>query len=213
MFRSPAEYTQWFESHLQTTGRDRTYREEALQHKGIFKQFYEELFPLYSLLKLKQKQWRKSRFRNVLGNQSYDVEVKGNALAYLEIATTDFDEGELFRWREFLANGYVSAIGRITRDNKGRMDRIEDEARPHNVLVQESVAAITARMNDKSAKSGYPRDTGLVVYYDDYKVRYEEEDYNLLRSTVEGLKCTWTTTFVSVFLVGPRGEVLIESKK
>ena len=118
IFRRPSEYIHWFESHLETTGRERVYREEALQHKGVFKRFYEELFPLYSLLKHKQHTWDGFRLRNVLGNQSYDVEIENNRMAYLEIGTTEFDEVELFRMQEFLDKGSVSLSGKVVRDKR-----------------------------------------------------------------------------------------------
>lgn len=212
IFRRPSEYIQWFDSHLETTGRDRAHRREALQHKGIFKQFYEELFPLYSLLKHKQQEWKESRFRNVLGNQSYDVEIDHNALAYLEIGTTEFDDVELFRMREFLENGHVSLLGRPRRDQRHHPIAIEDEARPHNEIAQETVDSISVLIKSKSEKN-YPNATGLIVYYDDFSIMFNENDNQVLRYCVDSLKPKWKFTFDAIYLVGPRGNVLIEDVK
>ena len=211
-FRSPSEYIRWFNSHLETIGRDRTYREEALQHKGFWKQFYEELFPLYSLLKHKQTEWNKSRIRNILGNQSYDVEIENNRLKYIEIGTTEFDDGELFRMREFIKNGHVNLLGKPKRDKRNRPIVIEDEARPHDDIVRETMDSISALIESKSAKS-YPNITGLIAYYDDFSIMFNESDNGILRSSVDRLKPKWKSTFDAIHLVGPRGDVLIEDVK
>jgi hypothetical protein len=212
-FRKPSEYIQWFESHLETTGHDRAFREAILQHKGIFKQFYEELFPLYSLLKHKQEKWNESRFRNVLGNQPYDVEIENHRMAYLEIGTTEFDEVELFRMREFLDKGYVSLIGKVARDDRNKPISVQDEMRSYAEIVQETVDSVSARIECKSAKKDYPAKTGLLVYYDDYIIGYNQEDIGLLQSAVDRLKPKWKGTFDTVYLVGPRGDILIEATK
>ncbi|MCP4607236.1 MAG: hypothetical protein GY845_00785 [Planctomycetes bacterium] len=210
IFRGPSEFIQWFQSHLETTGRDRAYREAALQHKGIFKKFYEELFPLYSLLKHKKHDWSNSRFRNVIGNHSYDVEIENNRLSYLEIGTTDFDYVELLRMREFLDNGYVSLIGKPERDERNRPIAIQDEMRPHEEIVRERMDSISALIKAKSEKN-YPDTTGLIVYYDDFSIMFNEDDNELLRSDVDRLRAKWKCTFDAIYLVGPRGDILIET--
>ncbi len=211
-FRKPIEYLQWFESHLDTTGRDRRNMEDALLHKGIFKQLYEELFPLYSLLRHKCQEWKESRFRNVIGSQPYDVEIENNCMAYLEIATTDFDDGEWLRMREFLANGHVSSTGKVARDDNNKPISIQDEARPHEEIVRETIESISKRIESKSEKV-YPDNIGLIVYYNDFSIMYNREDVNKLRSAIDVLKPKWKGTFDSVFLVGPMGEIIIEVKR
>ena len=211
-FRTPSEYILWFDSYLETIICDRTHREAILLHKGIFKQFHEELFPLYSLLKHKQHEWNESRFRNVLGNQSYDVEIENHKMAYLEIGTAEFDDVELFRMQEFLDKGDVSLIGKVAKDNKGRPTCIQDEMRSHAEIVQETIESISMRIESKSAK-GYPDNTGLIVYYDDYVIPYSQKDVNKLQSVVDELKTEWRSTFEVVYLVGPRGDKLVEVKK
>lgn len=211
-FRRPSEYIQWFKSHLETIGRDRNYREEALQHKGFWKQFYEELFPLYSLLKHKRIKWNESRFRNVLGNQSYDVEIENNTLKYLEIGTTEFDDVELFRMKEFIKKGHVNLLGKPKRDERNRPIAIEDEARRHDDIVRETMDSISALIKSKSEKS-YPNATGLIVYYDDFPIMFNEGDNKVLHSGVDRLKPKWKCTFDAIYLVGPRGDVLIEFNK
>ncbi len=211
-FRKPIEYIQWFGSHLDTIGRDRRNMEDALLHRGIFKQFYEELFPLYHLLRHKCQEWKESRFRNVIGSQQYDVEIENNCLAYLEIATTDFDDGERFRMNKFLANGHVSSTAEVARDDNNKPISIQNVARPHEEIVWETMESISKRIESKSEKD-YPDNIGLIVYYNDSSIMYNQEDVNELRSAVNVLKPKWKGTFDSVFLVGTGGDTIIEVKR
>ena len=82
--------------------------------------------------------------------------------------------------------------------------------RSHAERVQETVNSISMLIESKSAKKRYLPNTGLVVYYDDYTIWYEQEDYDLLRSAVYRLRPKWKGTFDAIFVVGPRGDVLIE---
>jgi len=212
IFRNPSEYIHWFESCLETTGRDRGSRADALQHKGIFKVIYEELFPLYSLLKHKEREWSDSRFRNVLGNQCYDVEIENHRMPYIEIGTTAFDRVELIRMRQFLDEGYVNAVGRPEKVHRNRPIRIRDEARFHEDMLRERIDSISALIETKSAKD-YPEGTGLLVYHDDFSILLDEGDNRSLRLAVDGLKAKWKCTFQSVYLVGPRDDILIEATR
>jgi len=84
--RTPATFVAWFDAFLEKTRVDRSNREQILLRQGIAKPVYEEVFPLYRLLQQKQAEWSDRKFRNVLGNQSYDVIVSGPSDSYVWIA-------------------------------------------------------------------------------------------------------------------------------
>ena len=88
IFRNPTKYITWFESLLREINRYERNKKEALLHIGGFKEFYEEIFPTASILKIKEQEWKESRFRNIIGNQSYDVEIENHSLKYLEVDCT-----------------------------------------------------------------------------------------------------------------------------
>ena len=140
-------------------------------------------------------------------------EIENNRMAYLEIGTTEFDEVELFRMQQFLDKGSICLSGKVVRDKRNRPKAIQDGMRSHAERVQETVNSISMLIESKSAKKRYPPNTGLAVYYDDYTIWYEQEDYDLLRSTVYRLRPKWKGTFHAIFVVGPRGDVLIEAER
>lgn len=211
-FRSPSAYIEWFEHLLKAIHEDKSLKEPARKHAGIFKQFYEELFPLYSLLRVKNRDWAASEFRNVLGNQNYDVEIRGNPLEYLEIVSTDFDDGELFRGKVLSAKGSVDAIATIMRDKRGRPIGFVNEGdfRLHENVISEVLVLAQSRLQAKCAKS-YPPNTALIVNVDDYKANPSETDWHQFSTMIERTRPQWRPVFTKVFLVGPRGETCIEA--
>jgi hypothetical protein len=147
VFRTPAAYIEWFDGLLLAIRDDPSLKESARGHEGIFKQFYEEMFPLYSLLRVKKPAWAGSEFRNVFGSQAFDVEIRGNELAYLEVVTTDFDDGELFRGKVLSAEGSVDAIAPVVRDGRGKVIGFQNEGdcRLHDDVVSEVLALAETR--------------------------------------------------------------------
>ena len=163
------------------------------------------------MLKIKGKEWNGARFRNIMGNQPYDVEIEGMGIKYFEIASTTFDDGERFRMIELSNEGSVDVLGRIKRNIKGKPIDIENrgEARSKNDVVLEITELITDRISKKSGKN-YPEQTTLIVYFDDYKIEINEKDKTLLKNVLDETKSQWSETFVHVYLIGPRAENCIE---
>ena len=212
VFRTPDEYLNWFDSLVGTAKRVGEDKRNALLHKGPYKVFYEEIFPTASLLCRKSQEWKSSRFRNIFGNQKYDVEVQNNPLNYIEITCTDFDDGERFRMLKFLDMGHVSAAGTVLRDDKYRPLDIDEDARCTDEVVDERLNLIVKAIN-KKVKKEYPDKTGLLVYFDDFSTILRDCDIVRLRDALKETRSKWTAVFEAVFLVGPRGEVLIEDKR
>jgi hypothetical protein len=65
-------------------------------------------------------EWNNSKFRNVISSQPYDVEIQSADLFldYFEIASTTFDDGELFRMNEFLEKQMVNLTSKLVRNGK-----------------------------------------------------------------------------------------------
>ena len=118
-FRNPTEYLQWFDHVLEHIINEAD-EENVLLHHDIYKEIHEEIFPLATLLKAKTSDWITSKFRNVLGSQSYDVEIQATdcPFAYFEIACTTFDDGEMYRMKEFLEKRIVSLTAALIRNGK-----------------------------------------------------------------------------------------------
>ena len=212
VFMTPDEYLNWFDALVGTAKRVGEDKKNALLHKGPYKVLHEEIFPTASLLRRKSQEWKSSRFRNILGNQRYDVKVQNNPLNYIEITCTDFDDGERFRMLKFLDMGHVSAAGTVLRDDKYRPLDINEDARCTDEVVDERLNLIVKAIN-KKAKKKYPDKTGLLVYFDDFSTILRDCDIVRLRDVLKETRSEWTAVFEAVFLVGPRGEVLIEDKR
>jgi hypothetical protein len=211
IFRTPATYIAWFEGLLQSIHVDRSLNEQARRHAGILKQFYEEMFPLYSLLRVKKDIWAASEFRNVFGSQNYDIEIRYNDLMYLEVVTTDFDDGELFRGKVLSAKKSVDAIAPIVRDEQGRPIGFmnEGDCRLHDDVVSEVLTLAESRLRAKIEKS-YPAKTGLVINVDDYKSNLNEGDWGRFSVMLGSMRTDWRSVFESVFVVGPKARDWIE---
>jgi len=209
-FRTPGEYLSWFNELIAPRiGED---KKRALLHVGLFKLIYEEIFPTASLLKHKRLAWKDSKFRNIVGSQPYDVEIENNALKYLEVTCTDFDDSERFRMQNLIERGHVNPSGVILRDRKGRPVDIDEDARRTDDVIEERIDLIVKAIKKKSEKE-YSYRTGLIVYFDDFSIMLREPDLLRLRDALELTKPIWQPSFESVFLVGPRAEVLIEMSR
>ena len=211
IFKRPPEFISWFNQVLKAINDDPSNKKNALTHAGPFKKFYEEIFPLATLLKIKGQEWKDSEFRNVFGSQSYDVEVRNHSLRYFEIVCADFDDGERFRMLTLLERKSVDALGKITRDADGRADGIEQEGsmRLHTEVVEEKLVLIESRIRRKLANS-YPEKTALIVYFDETTIELTPNDYAKFSRCLRNLRPEWRRVFVAVYIFGPSAKHCIE---
>ena len=163
---------------------------------------------------VKKKRWAGSSFRNRKGNQNYDVEVQNHRLDYLEITTSSFDHGEVFRMEELMRKGWVSAIAPVERNNKGRPIRLKDGEiwRKKETVISERLALMAGRILKKSKKN-YPQRTGLLVYFDDESVEIDEDDDALFYGLIETTREVWSSKFDEIFLTGSSAKKCFNSRK
>jgi len=210
VYRNPSEFITWFETYLAKTKIDRRYREEILLKKGIFKVIYEEVFPLYRFLQIFGGEWHDLKFRNVIGDQNYDVEVIGSderPFNFIEITVADMDRNENLRMKYFLENGSVSLIGEVTSTGTQRTGlniEVDNGALCHDKINEAKKIAISNAICRKASKN-YPDDTILLVYFDDYVACAHEGDRDDIIAFIESIEDTWTVEFSSLYLVGASG--------
>lgn len=211
MARTPSEYIAWFRPILDQISERVDNHAAALLHEDEYKFFYEELFPLNCLLKLKEPDWSEARFQPIKGDQNYDVRVEGLPIEFLEITTTIFDGDERFRMQQFMAEGSVDALNPICSDDRGKPVGIQNEGemRDHRELVAEELKKIRERITKKSLRA-YPPNTGLIVYYNDYKCHPSESDRPTFEALIDELKPQWRANFTALFLIGAKGERTFE---
>jgi hypothetical protein len=215
-FRHPSEYIRWFDLVVQHVI-DEADETEVLLQQGIYKQIHQEIFPLATLLKAKSSDWSQSKFRNVIGPQPFDVEIQTSdcPLAYFEIACTIFDDGELYRMKEFLDKRVVSLTASLIRDGKEmksgghQVTEISALPRNRNHAIQEIVEKVKDQIIKKSKKD-YPEQTGLIIYYDDCSHYFRGNDYDQIRSVCKETDSIWRNNFDALFAVGITNSELIE---
>lgn len=211
--RTPEEFIAWFEQYLNGPGSDNQHREQILLRRGIAKTMYEEVFPLYRLLQHQREQWANRTFRNVIGSQSYDVEVAptdGGSFSKIEITVADADQAEALRMEEFVAKGHVSALGPVTwtgTKRTGRSVTISDDAQSHVELVRRKRAQIQTAAARKCAWD-YPTHTALLISFDDYVAFADPDDTTVMEELLADLANLWRPKFARLWIVGNSGKRL-----
>lgn len=216
--RTPAEFVEWCGTFLDTHGRDRSFRRQILMREGIAKPLYEEVFPLFRLLAHKESEWAGHRFRNVLGNQPYDVTVTppiDGAISHLEITVADKDRDEALRMEYFSSHSSVSALGPV-RLSGGRRDgrriEVENVAMMHSDVVAAKRAALSAAITRKAAND-YGGGTGLLVYFDDAIAFADTEDARVMVDLLAAARSVWMPRFAALFVVGSSGKRFWEDRR
>jgi hypothetical protein len=208
LWRTIPEYLLWFDDLLER--KDPATKVAALTHDGPFKVFYEEIFPLASLLKIKAELWHSATFRHVLGSQPFDVEIDGLDLHYLEITTTDFDADEKFRNEVMMKRGAVDGIARVMKNEDGsRRFENEGDFREHCHLIDERLQKVRDRIIKKSSKR-YPDKTALLVSVDDATTEIDDDDYPQFTALATELRPQWEPNFTTLFIVGVKSEFFME---
>ena len=215
--RMPAAFVEWFDGFLEKTRVDRSNREQILLRQGIAKPVYEEVFPLYRLLNHKQAEWANRTFRNVLGNQSYDVVVTGpgdNRSSFMEITVADVDQAESVRMEEFARVGRVPALAPVewsgTRRG-GRQVHISEDMLLHDDVVAKKKAQLIAAV-ERKALHACQADTALLVYFDDYTAFADANDWPVMDEILRAVHEVWRTRFSALYIVGASGRGFWQSE-
>jgi hypothetical protein len=136
--RTPTQFLEWFEDKLREIKETDVINDQVILREGIAKFFYEEVFPLYSLFQNKKDAWSNLRFKNVYGNQPFDVEIFGSKEyelpSFLEITIADQNYEDHLRMRYFTEHGHVCMTGPVTytgTKKTGLNVSVANEARDH----------------------------------------------------------------------------------
>ena len=217
-FRSPVDFVSWFSQKLDKINSGENVREQILLRRGIAKLVFEEVYPLYRLLQIRGSQWNQIHFRNVDGNQNFDVETTSELQAvprFIEITVADNNYEEHLRMRYFADHGGVSTIGKVSHEGTRRTGLkvyVGMEARLHAKINREKELLIKEAVDQKSSKN-YANDTGLMIYFDDYVAFNDPEDAELMSNFIVSLGDDWMETFSHLFVVGATGSKVWTRKR
>ena len=209
-FRIPTDFIKWFEAYLEKTRLDKTFRRQILLRKGIAKEIYEEIFPLYRFLQFFGIHWSTTAFMNRLGSQNYDVEVHPKEFApfeYIEITVADASHEEFLRNTVLVDKGHVSAIGKVSHSGTkqtGKSIHVCNDFRSHAELNNEKKIAIKSAIHRK-LQNTYPPQTALLIYFTDYVAFADEDDQLDMKLFITELGTTWESTFCALYIIGASG--------
>jgi|GEM_PF-1932172 len=214
--RTPTQFLEWFEDKLREIKERNVINDQVILREGIAKFFYEEVFPLYRLLQNKKDAWSNLKFKNVYGNQSFDVEIFGSKEyelpSFLEITIADQKYEDHLRMWYFAEHGHVCMTGPVTytgTKKTGLNVSVANEARQHAEMNQEKKDLIRIAITGKTSKS-YPENTGLLVYFDDYVAFSRYKDKAVMDEFLDELDVDWTDKFSALYLVGASGNQIWE---
>ncbi len=193
--RTVEEFIRWIdEKHAVLRNRRLPLNEQNLLRHGIAKIFYEEILPLYCLLKNKACDWHEERFKLVLGGQNYDVEIQTNRFDVpkrIEITVADMDKEEKTRMRHLLDHRSVAEV------------------------IQDVPERIRERIAKKMTVQGRPDDTALLVYFDDYTdfPFHREESKRRMDIVLDKIDIPWGNRYIALYVVGASGKSLWQRMK
>lgn len=209
--RYPSEYINWFESYLEKTRTNKSFRKRIIKRNGIFKEVYEEVFPIYRLLQKFGLEWSDCRFRNVIGSQNYDVDITGEGdqpFDFIEVTVADATHKEQLRMDYFAEHGTVSFTGDVSwtgTRKTGHDIQISEDMSLHRDLNNKKLTGITDAIAKKSKKE-YRDNTALLVYFDDYTAFSDEHDEEQFKTFFERLDDCWQSKFSELFIIGASGK-------
>src|SRR6266481_3256212 len=173
-FRRPDDFVSWFFRKLDEINSGEGVRKQILLRQGIAKVVFEEVYPLYRLLQNKGSEWNEIEFRNVVGNQQFDVETTSETQIvphFIEITIADKNFKEHLRMRYLVDHGHVPLIGKVSHEGtkkRGYKIRPAMEMRSQTEINEDAESMIKEAVALKCAKD-YREETGLLVYFDDNK--------------------------------------------
>jgi len=219
-WRTPDEFINWFERQLDNIKNSIGDSERTiLLHRGRAKVFYEELFPLYRLLQWKGKEWFNVKFRPVLGNQNFDIQIeseKSDVPGHIEITCMGMDYEEILRMEYYLDHRSVSSVGPVLREGTNRTRKkifVEEELIEESILKSEAKKRIKETIGKKLKRVLRRDNTALLVYFDNYTVFSEEKDAVEIDKFLDSIDEPWDSQYVNLFVIGANGKNFWEKRK
>ena len=206
--RTPTELWKWLIQKVnQICSTEEGKRNLRLQ-KGFAKQLMEEVAPLALFGKHKFGDTDQVLLQPIIGNQPYDAVItylNTNPASKNYIEITQAHEGKNDYWRrcELLRKGYVFSYAPVinTGTKKKRVVSIPPKATPVEERVETELERIRDAAEKKQGKD-YPRNTSLIIFFDDTPPFWEAIDNEKFDSFVNKNILNLDLRFSALYLVG-----------
>jgi hypothetical protein len=220
--RTPTELSLWWEDKNRLFADCPEARKWALLRKGLFKKFYEEIYPL-SLFATHLYTGRSGiQVIPNLDNRDFDATIMDHSTSppyELKVEITSAVEGysEYLRMKYFLKHGHVNVWGTLSTsgtEKLGHEIHVENEAIDHTNHLERTFSLIRLAVERKSKDPNKPQKYGqghvLIVAFDDWQwFNPEQKDMTSLKDFVEKDVLTLSLDFAALYVLGLSGKTFV----
>ena len=196
-------------------------KRKLLLHEGIFKKFYEEIYPLSLFAQHYYKGCTDIFFKPEIGNQNFDaiiLDCLKEPIHEIEITQAHAGHPEYLRMKYFLKHGHVNPLGDVVYSGtkrSGHVIVVENEAIDHPKIIEDSLILIEKAIRKKAnrSKNNHNIDTLLLIVFDDFiafRPDGKEEERKILVKFINDKIYLLKPNFDRVFLVGWSGKSFYE---
>ncbi len=172
--RTPSELLSWFKCKNEQIYPTNEGRKALRLHKGLAKQFMEEIYPLAIFGERKFGNTTQILIKPVIGNQNYDailtdLKSKPPSQSYVEITQSHEGENEYLRSLVLYNRGLVPMYGKVSKTGTkrtGMQVSVEPDAASVEKAAEDDLEKILVAAKRKAGKD-YPADTSLIIFFDD----------------------------------------------
>jgi hypothetical protein len=221
--RSPMELADWVEHKCRLFAGHSEAKKWVLLHEGLFKKFYEEVYPL-SLFAIHLYAGR-SGIQCIpnLENRDFDAVIIDYSTSHpselkVEI-TSAIEENWHLRMEYFLQQGHVNVWGTLSASGtkkRGHEIHVENEAIDHNDLLKQTFSLIRSAVGRKSVRPKEPQKYGqgyvLIVAFDDWGWFGSDQDVVALENFVRENVLRLPLNFAALYVQGLSGRTCLHFK-
>lgn len=218
--RTPKELTAWVERKLLEFKGFDCLKERVLLHKGLFKKFYEEVYPLNIFVNKLYKERSDVGCTSNLDNQDFDAVICDYSFSPPHKLRVEFTcaieyPDEHMRMKYFLGHGHVNVYGKLSytgTKKTGHKIHVENEMIDRDVLLQKKFLLIKKAAEQKSMLrklKKYGRKHVLVIFFDDCFLFNSEDDVRLLENFVKTNVLPIPLNFKAVYVLGLSGKTFL----
>lgn len=192
--RTAAKLLPWVEQKIEEIGSTEDGKRAIRFREGLAKPLVEEVLPLGIFASRHFHNSGKVNIQPTLGNQDYDATIQDRReqrapFSFVEITQAHEGENKHLRMMVLERIGHVNVLGAVRKTGTKATDihiEIENEAVSHTTVVEHELRKVEEAIRRKVQKS-YPRDTALLVVFDDYISMQNQDDLGRLRDCVQSL--------------------------
>ena len=218
--RTPKELAAWVERKLLEFKGFDYLKEYVLLHKGLFKKFYEEVYPLNMFANKLYKERSDVGCTPNLDNQDFDAVICDYSFSPPHKLMVEFTcaieyPDEHLRMKYFLEHGHVNVYGELSytgTKKTGHKIHVENEMIDRDVLLQKNFLLIKKAAEQKSVhrkRKKYGRKHELVIFFDDWFLFNPKDDVSVLEKFVKTNVLSIPLNFKAIYVLGLSGKTFL----